>query len=203
MPYWNKTTVVGLFETTYDYSSYFNYEILEKIIYVHDLDRGPLIEYLLDFRRFCQEMLLIEVCGDVTLTSMRYRVEFKLNCERDKLEFQCDHSRVSIKHRIANCLNMKNHPRVALYLRTIKEGCVSLEFLVPDFVVKSLFLSFEDRQIIALYKEMRVKSITIHYPDHVQVNQVYMIVWKSYCSLKTVHSLDCGGRGKSKTVVGH
>ena len=41
---------------------------------------------------------------------------------------------------------------------------------MPDFIVESSFSFFEDKQIIALYTEIGVMSITTHYPCGVQVN---------------------------------
>ena len=78
-----------------------------------------------------------------------------------------------IRRNIAKFLSVKTS---ALYLQSV-EGCVLLTFLVPDFIIKRVF-PLSDEQVKALYAELNVVLITIHYPSGIQVNTSYIHVHK-------------------------
>ena len=160
-----EATEVEVFLKLLEYCSYFNYGPLETIVKVHNLDEGPLEIYLSAFSLYCKAMPCVEtVCGDVTPTPERYTVEFKVKGEHNK--FKPD-TIESITRKIAGHLGINYS---ALYLHFIKNGCISLEYLVPDFIVESSFSFCNDKQMIALYTEISVISVTIHYPYGVKVN---------------------------------
>ena len=165
-----EATEVAVFLKTLEYSSYFNYGLLETIVKVHNLGKGPLEEYLSAFSQYCKAMPCMEtVCGDATTTPETYNIVFKVQGECDK--FKPDVAE-SITRKIAGHLGINYS---ALYLHFVENGCVSLEYLVPDFIVESSFSFFNDEQMIALYTEISVISITIHYPDGVKVNTTHRI----------------------------
>ena len=150
------------------HSSYLNYDLLEIVVDTLDLDRGPLEEYLSAYSNFCAVTPCVEAdCGSVesSATPGRYKVTFKVdaNLEWNKLSLK---DVELIRRNIAKFLSIKTS---ALYLQSVEEGCVLLTFLVPDFIIKRVF-PLSDEQVKALYAELNVVLITIHYPSGIQVN---------------------------------
>lgn len=156
----------GVIMKMVSYSSYLNYNLLEDIVDDLELDRGPLEEYLSDFSKFCEVTPCVEVIGSSVegSTPGSVQVHFKL----DKAEYE----RLStkdidlIRGRIAKTLAVK---KSALYIDSVETGCVLLTFLVPQFIVERVF-PLSDEQIKAMYAELNVVSISIHYPGDVKVN---------------------------------
>ena len=138
--------------------SYFNYDVLTTMIQVHgsDRDKTYLEEYNKAFTEYCKAMPCAEgVYGNESSKSRRTKLKFKLDYELEQLK---PNDVRSIKNNIARCLGIRPS---SLYLCRVKEGCVLLEFLVPDFIVEKVF-PLSDSQILGLYSEVKVLSVEHH-----------------------------------------
>lgn len=142
-----------VFKVIHNYSSYFNYDLPELLvnIYGSSEDKASLEEYLQVFTSYCQKMPCAEeICGNEDSKSLQ--VIFKLNFDRQGLKpnvLRC------IRSNIANCLKI---PIYSLYLKSVKEGCVQLEFLIPPFLFGHIF-PLSDKQKTTLHKEVKVSAI--------------------------------------------
>ena len=135
--------------------SYFNYELLELLVGVHGSpeDKAHMDEYLRSFTRYCKAMPCAEeICGNGDSDSRRIKLKFKIDFDRQRLKPEVLRH---IKYNIAH--HLKIQP-CSLYLRSIKEGCVLLEFLMPSFLLKRIF-PLSNAQKVALYNECKVTDI--------------------------------------------
>ena len=132
------TSVYDIFKVIRHYCSYFNYDVLETLVQIHGSpqDKCGLEEYDQAFSVYCKAVPCVEeVCGSdhKDVKSKRTKLKFKLDFDRQQLKPDVVRS---IKCKIADYLGIKPS---ALYLRRIEEGCMSLEFLVPMFILEDLF----------------------------------------------------------------
>ena len=97
-----------------------------------------------------------KVCGSdhEEARSKRTKLKFKLDFDREQLKPDAVRS---IKYKIAKHLGVR--PSV-LYLCRIEEGCISLEFLVPTFILEDL-LPLTDAQKVTLHQDIEVKALAI------------------------------------------
>ena len=95
-----------------------------------------------------------EICGTESSSARakRRKLKFKLNLEREQLKTDVVQT---IKHNIAHNLGIRTS---SLYLCRIKDGCVLLEFLIPQSVVDQVF-PLSKEKIITLFTEVKVLSI--------------------------------------------
>ena len=145
-----------IFETIGPYLSYFNYDLLKLLVKVHGTpeDKKCLDKYLKSFAGYCRAMPCAEeVCGSDDSRPNRVKIRFKLNFDRQRLK--ADYVKENIIHNITRILKIKPS---SLYLCTIKEGCVSLEFLLPSFLFSRIF-PLMNEQIISLYSEVSMTAI--------------------------------------------
>ena len=135
--------------------SYFNHEVFQTLIEVHgsDQDKTYLQRYKEAFTVYCKAVPCIE-CVDYGNgnESKRTKLGFKHDFELKDLK---QSAVKSIQHNIARHLGIRPS---SLYLQRVTEGCVFLEFLVPNFVVEKIF-PLTDSQIVALYLEDKVLTI--------------------------------------------
>ena len=145
-----------VFKAIHPHCSYFNYDLLKRLVDVHGSpeDKTHFEKYLQSFTNYCQAMPCAEeVCGNGDSGSNQIKLKFKINFDRERLK---PNVLRGVKCNIANHLKI---PPSALYLKSIGEGCVLLEFLLPSFLFGHIF-PLSDKQKTALYNE--VKVITIH-----------------------------------------
>ena len=145
-----------VFKAIHPHCSYFNYDLLKLLVDVHGSpeDKTNFEEYLQAFTSYCETMPCAEeICGNGGSQSKQTKLKFKTKFDRQRLS---PDALRNIKCNIAHHLNIKPS---ALYLRSIEEGCLSLEFLLPSFLFRRIF-PLTDEQKIALYKD--VKVINIH-----------------------------------------
>ena len=151
-------TICDVFRIIKSHCSYFNYEVLKTLIEVHgsDQDKLYLEDYNKAFTEFCKAMPCAEgVYGNEISKSGRTKLKFKLDYDLGQLK---PSNVQTIKNNIARCLRLRPS---SLYLCQVKEGCVLLEFLVPDFIVAKVF-PLSDSQIVDLYSEVKLLSIERH-----------------------------------------
>ena len=97
-----------------------------------------------------------KLCGNEDTKSKRTKLEFKLDFDRQQLKPDAVRS---IKCKIADHLGVRPS---ALYLCRIEDGCISLQFLVPTFIIEQLF-PLNDAQKIALYEDVKTLAIVCEY----------------------------------------
>ena len=151
--------ILDIFKIIRPYCSYFNYDLIETLVQVSGLPQAKscLKKYVQAFSAYCKAMPCVEkLCGNEDAKSKRVKLNFKLNFDRQQLKPDAVRS---IKYKIADHLGVKPS---ALYLCKIDDGCISLEFLVPTFIVEQLF-PLKDAQKIALYQDVKVLAIECEY----------------------------------------
>lgn len=164
-----------VFKAIIPHCSYFNYDLLKLLVDVHGsaTDKYDFEEYLQDFTSYCQAMPCAEeICGNGGSGSKRTKLKFKTEFDRQRL--RPDDLR-NIKCNIA--YHLKINPS-ALYLRSIKEGCLSMEFLIPSFLFERIF-PLSDEQKTALHKEAKVTSIYCEEPN-LHVVCIYITATHTY-----------------------
>ena len=158
-----------VFKAIRPHCSYFNYDLLKLLVDVHGSseDKAHFEEYLQSFTSYCEAVPCAEeICGNGDSQSKRIKLLFKVNFDRQRLKtdaLRC------VKCNIANHLKIKPS---SLYLRNIKEGCVSLEFLIPSFLFGRIF-PLSDEQKAALYNEEKVIAIQCEDPNLLVVCVLY------------------------------
>ena len=160
--------MLDIFKAIRPHCSYFNYDLLKLLVDVHGSseDKAHFEEYLLSFTSYCEAMPCAEeICGNRDSQSKRIKLIFKVNFDRQRLKIDALRC---VKCNIANHLKIKPS---SLYLRSIKEGCVSLEFLITSFLFGRIF-PLSDEQKAALYKEEKVISIKCEDPHLLVVSIV-------------------------------
>ena len=153
--------IYEVFDVISPHFSYFNYDLFELLVDVHGAqeDKKYLEGYLKSFASYCQAMPCAEeICGSDDSRSNRIKLKFKLNFDRQR--FKVDQVK-NITRNISRILNIK---APSLYLRTIKEGCVSLEFLIPSFLIEHIFPLSNDQKV-SLYREVNVTDIECDQPS--------------------------------------
>ena len=142
-------------KAVYPHCSYFNYELLKLLVDVHGSpeDKAHMDEYLRSFTRYCEAMPCAEeICGNGGSDSRRIKLKFKIDLDRQRLKPE---NLRRVKYNIAH--HLKIQP-CSLYLRSVKEGCVLLEFLIPPFILNHVF-PLSDAQKDALHNECKVTAI--------------------------------------------
>lgn len=153
------TSVSDVFKAIRPYCSYFNYDVLETLVQINGSpkEKRYLKKYIQAFSAYCKAVPCIEkVCGSdhEEARSKRTKLKFKLDFDREQLKPDAVRS---IKYKIAKHLGVR--PSV-LYLCRIEEGCISLEFLVPTFILEDL-LPLTDAQKVTLHQDIEVKALAI------------------------------------------
>ena len=148
-------TVYEILSMVISRCSYFNHEVFQTLIEVHgsDQDKTYLQQYKEEFTVYCKAVPCIE-CVDYGngSESKRTKLGFKVDFELKDLK---QSAVKSIQRNIARHLGIRPS---SLYLQHVTDGCVLLEFLVPNFVVEKIF-PLTDSQIVALYSEVKVLTI--------------------------------------------
>ncbi len=130
----NATSIVQVFITLRKYISFFNYEIIEKIIEWSGLveDQERLQEYIRAFNYFC-ERNIFEIPVNVLSAdrSTAKKIVFKCIENGSSLE-----GVQSMKRKIAKAVGLKP---LSLQLCSIKEGCIELHFLISADVANRIF----------------------------------------------------------------
>ena len=153
--------MMDVFKAIRPHCSYFNYDLLKLLVDVHgsSQDKENFEEYLQSFTTYCEAMPCAEeICGNGDSESKRTKLKFKINFDRQRLK---PDALRGVKCNIAHHLKIKPS---SLYLRSVKEGCVSLEFLIPSFLFKHIF-PLSNEQKAALYHEVKVTSIQCEEPN--------------------------------------
>ena len=149
------TTMFEVFQIMDPHYSYFNHDPLKLLVKVHGTseDKKCLDDYLKSFASYCRAMPCAEeICGSDDSRPNRIKIKFKLNFDRQQLK--ADYVKDIIRN-IARILKIKPS---SLYLRSIKEGCVCLEFLMPAFLFDHIF-PLTHNQLVSLYSELKVTAI--------------------------------------------
>lgn len=150
-------SVSDVFKAIRPYCSYFNYDVLETLVQINGSpkEKHYLKKYIQAFSAYCKAVPCIEkVCGSdcEEARSKRTKLKFKLDFDREQLKPDAVRS---IKYKIAKHLGVRPS---ALYLCRIEEGCISLEFLVPTFILEDL-LPLNDAQKITLHQDVKALAI--------------------------------------------
>jgi hypothetical protein len=154
------TSVSDVLKAIRPYCSYFNYDVLETLVQVIKVPKTKdyLDEYIQAFSAYCKAMPCIEnVCGSDHEEARMKRTKLKFKLDFDREQLKPDTVR-SIKYRIAKHLEVRSS---ALYLCRIEEGCISLEFLVPTFILEDVLPTLTEAQKTALYEDVEVKALAI------------------------------------------
>ena len=144
-----------IFKAICPYVSYFNYDLLKLLVDVHGTleDKKCLDGYLKSFASYCRAMPCAEeICGSDDSRPNRIKIKFKLDLERQRLKANY------VKDIIRNIARILKIKPSSLFLYRIKDGCVSLEILVPYFVFDRIFPLTND-QMVSLYNEVKVTAI--------------------------------------------
>lgn len=142
--------------------SYFNYDLLKLLVDVHGTheDKGCLDEYIKSFASYCKAMPCAEeVCGSDEARLNRIKLMLKLNFDRQRLK--ADYVKDHIVGNIAHILKIRPS---SLYLHSIKEGCVLLQFLISSCVFERIF-PLGSEQTISLYKRVNLLTIQCDSPS--------------------------------------
>ena len=153
------TSVSDVFKAIRPHCSYFNYDVLETLVQINgsSKEKHYLKKYVQAFSAYCKAVPCVEkVCGNdhEETKSKRTKLKFKLDFDREELKPDTVRS---IKYKIAKHLGVRPS---ALYLCRIEEGCISLEFLVPTFILEDL-LPLTDAQKVALSQDFEVKALAM------------------------------------------
>ena len=167
-------SVFDVFKIIKPYCSYFNYDVLETLVETNGSPqaKGYLKKYLQDFAAYCKAIPCAEsLCGSEDSRLKRAKLKFKLDFDREQLKPDAVRS---IKCKIAKHLGVRPS---ALYLCRIEDGCISLTFLVPTFII-GLMSSLSDAQKIALHEDVKTLSIECEFEDFhlVSHNIVYNVI---------------------------
>ena len=129
------TSIVDLFTVLLNYSSFFNYHIIEHLIDHHGSadDHKRLEDYVSDFKIFCQRSVF-QVPPEVYGNSGQKRGRrFIVMCTEGVTTLV---GVQEVRDRIALTFGLKP---LSLKLQTIKKGSVELHFLIPAAVAKHIF----------------------------------------------------------------
>ena len=152
------TSVSDVFKAIRPYCSYFNYDVLETLVRVNGSSKEEryLKKYIQAFSAYCKAVPCVErICGSdhEETISKRTKLMFKLEFDREQLKPDTVRS---IKYNIAKHLEVRPS---ALYLCRIDEGCVSLEFLIPTFILEESLPALTDAQMMALHQDVKALAI--------------------------------------------
>ena len=175
------TSMSDVFKAIRPYCSYFNYDVLETLVQINGSpkEKRYLKKYIQAFSAYCKAVPCVEkVCGsDHEETRSKWtKLKFKLDFDREQLKPDAVRS---IKYKIAQHLEVRPS---ALYLCRVEEGCISLEYLVPTFILEDL-LPLTSAQKIALHQDIEVKALAIECEE---LNVVSIII-----IITTMHDCTC------------
>lgn len=150
-----------VFKAIRPHCSYFNYDLLKLLVDVHGSseDKAHFEDYLRAFTAYSEAMPCAEtICGNEDTQSRRIKLVFKLNFDRQ-----------SLKTDALKCIqgNLAHHLKIkpsSLYLRSVKDGCILLEFLISSFLFEHVF-PLSSKQKAELYYEAKVLSIQCEEPN--------------------------------------
>ena len=139
-------TIDDVFIILSSYISFFNYEIIERIVNIHghESDRENLREYLSRFKEFChrrahEKIPLFVDClpEEPTCTVLKVKVES---------DFPKDYTVRAITLFRAKLCEILGVTEPCLRLLSIEEGCILLTFFLPKFVVPHVFPLSSDQK---------------------------------------------------------
>ena len=159
----NAQNLVQIFMTLRDYISFFNYEIVQYLIELLGSpdDQTQLREYCSALDQFCQRNVF-EVPAEAFSSKSRIKTAkvFVLKCTERvaTLEYV-----KRLTRRIAEALGLQ---RAALQLRSVRQGCLELHFLITVAVAKRIYPVSPTVQ--AALSAMGVKFLTCGSTDEVE-----------------------------------
>ncbi len=132
----NAKSIDAIFVILTDYTSFFNYNIIEHIIKSHGSadDHKELEEYVSAFNAFSQRSVF-EVPANIFSASKGRNTAkmLALKCTKDVYSLE---GVKSITKKIAKVFKLKP---LSLQLRSIKKGCIELHFLISADVANQIF----------------------------------------------------------------
>ena len=154
-------TYSDIFIALGDYISFFNYQIVEYIIYQHGAtkDHERLEEYVQQFHSFCQRSIFEVPQSAFNSSSRKTAKVFALKCTEGVATMK---GVVGVIREIANVFGLR--PSV-LQLCSIKKGCVELHFLISAAVADCIY-PVSARQHSAL-SEIGVKALSCEDVRHI------------------------------------
>ncbi len=159
----NAQNVAQVFMTLSDYISFFNYEIVQYLIELLGSpdDQTKLREYCSALDQFCQRNVF-EVPAKVFSSQSRNKPAkvFVLKCTEQGATLEYVRR---LTRRIAGALGLQ---RAALQLRSVRQGCLELHFLITVAVAKRIYPVSPTVQ--AALSAMGVKVLTCGSTDEVE-----------------------------------
>lgn len=168
------TSVTDIFFLVRDYYSYYNSTILEYIIERRgsESDKKNLNEYRTEFQNFCQTSVYkVQEYGSEKDVENRAKLVMKLS-ENSGISRVGDIS--VVRNKFAKILGLKPS---GLYLRTVKEGCVELLFLVPKFITKKVFRNGLSEEQEAKLFAMSIVKVECDQPPFVWPPVRYLVIF--------------------------
>ena len=152
------------------YFSFYNFDFIEELVDTlgGNNDKKKFEDYEEDFKHFCIKVYNNRVvCGPYI--PGRARITFKLNYDEDIITGE---TMERVKERISSTLGVR---KSNLYLRQIKEGCLELDFLVPEAVCKRVCnLTSKVRQ--QMYNDDNIELIEVYnHPGEEKMVNCFMV----------------------------
>ena len=161
----NAKNLPEVFMTLRDYISFFNYEIVQYLIELLGSpdDQTQLREYCSALDQFCQRNVF-EVPAEAFSSKSRIKTAkvFVLKCTERSRVTTLEYVR-RLTRRIAEALGLQ---RAALQLRSVRQGCLELHFLITVVVAKRIYPVPPTVQ--AALSAMGVKVLTCGSTDEVE-----------------------------------
>ncbi len=159
----NAEHLAQVFMTLSSYISFFNYEIVQYLIELLGSpgDQKHLHEYCSALSQFCQRNVF-EVPAEVFFSKSRNKTAKVLVLKCTERVATLDYVK-SLTRRIAEALGLQ---RAALQLRSVRQGCLELHFLITVAVAKRIYPVSPTVQ--AALSAMGVKVLTCGSTDEVE-----------------------------------
>ena len=146
------------------YMSFFNPELLGYIIEMHgtQANRVDFEEYMSKLNAFCQSIVVppVNFSSEEQLQSTEIRQEVRIKLDLSDRRLQCLRD---VKSSIAKILGVE---KVVLFMNSVVEGSIEIIFLVPQFVVQSLF-PLSDAHVKAISSQIGAFKLTVIGGDYV------------------------------------
>ena len=166
-----KDDLIDVFNLLAKYCSWFNHSLLEDIIIAFCDDDKKIHELHEQYRQLLKKYLKHRVCKCSKSGSLKNGFGLGRKTDSAHLTVKIDRMWIfvtlehleEIQYNFSMILEV---PRSALYLRTVKEGCVELSFLIPE-VISQVMLLLSCEQMLSLVNEGVVEAhCGLHHFSH-------------------------------------
>ena len=154
--------IYNIFFSLFPFKSFFNYEILEKIVkkFGSEEERCLMKEYISQFTEFCK-CSVFEVPPNIFHDSDAKPGDRVFSAKLTKEGLVSLGDVVAARRKIADILDIDV---VALQLCSITEGCVCLTFLIPGHIYKKIFPLSQSQE--STLSELHMKVINDSEDEH-------------------------------------